>query len=60
VEVPKEEARKMSEDYAIMLEWFDRVGYNVDIAAVAQKYGIRPATLSEWAARANWMAQKAA
>ncbi len=60
VEVPKEEVRKMSEDYAIMLEWFDHVGYNVDIAALAQKYGIRPATLSEWATRVNWLAKKAA
>ncbi|HET7318683.1 MAG TPA: NmrA/HSCARG family protein [Nitrospirota bacterium] len=60
VEVPKEEVRKMSEDYAIMLEWFDRVGYNVDIAALAQKYGIKPIKLSEWAARVNWLARKAA
>lgn len=60
VEVPKEEVRKMSEDYAIMLEWFDRVGYNVDIAALAQKYGIKPVTLSEWAAAVNWQARKAA
>jgi uncharacterized protein YbjT (DUF2867 family) len=60
VEVSKEEARKMSDDYAIMLEWFDRVGYNVDIAALTQKYGIRPATLSEWAARVNWLVKKAA
>lgn len=60
VEVPKEDVRKMSEDYAIMLEWFDRVGYNVDIAALAQKYGIKPAKLSEWAAHVNWLARKAA
>jgi uncharacterized protein YbjT (DUF2867 family) len=60
VEVPKEEVRKMSDDYAIMLEWFDRVGYDVDIAALTQKYGIKPVTLSEWAARVNWLAKKAA
>src|SRR5512143_1952314 len=60
VEVPKEDVRKMSEDYAIMLEWFDRVGYNADIAALALKYGIKPIKLSEWAARINWLARKAA
>jgi hypothetical protein len=31
VQVPIEEVRKFSEDFAIMLEWFDRVGYEVDI-----------------------------
>ena len=30
--VPIEDVRKMSEDYALMLEWFERVGYNADIA----------------------------
>jgi uncharacterized protein YbjT (DUF2867 family) len=60
VEVPKEEVRKMSYDYAIMLEWFERVGYDVDISALTQKYGIKPVTLSEWAAGINWLAKKAA
>lgn len=50
--VPIEEVRKMSEDYAIMLEWFDRVGYDVDIPAVAKEFGVRPTTLAEWAGRA--------
>lgn len=54
VQVPIEEVRKFSEDYAIMLEWFDRVGYNVDISALATKYGIRLTTLTEWARRADW------
>ena len=52
--VPKEEIRKASDDYAIMLDWFDRVGYDVDIAANAKEYGIRPTPLAEWAAQANW------
>jgi uncharacterized protein YbjT (DUF2867 family) len=60
VEVPKEDVRKMSEDYALNLEWFERVGYDVDIAALTQKYGIRPATLSEWAGRMKWLEKKAA
>lgn len=54
VQVPIAEVRKFSEDYAIMLEWFDRVGYNVDIPKLSREYGIRLTTLAEWAAQAKW------
>ena len=54
VRVPIEEVRKGSADYAIMLEWFDRVGYNADIAGTARESGIRPTTLPAWAAGADW------
>jgi len=54
VETPKAEVRKSSEDYAIMLEWFDRVGYNADIPALLSKYGIRPIALDEWAKQVDW------
>jgi uncharacterized protein YbjT (DUF2867 family) len=50
--VPIEEVRKASEDYAIMLEWFDRVGYDVDIPNLSKEFGIRPTTLPAWAAGA--------
>jgi len=60
VKVPIEEVRKWSADYAIMLEWFDSVGYNVDIPALAKKYNIGLATLDEWAIRVDWQAKKAA
>ncbi|MGH7318219.1 MAG: NmrA/HSCARG family protein [Candidatus Rokuibacteriota bacterium] len=53
-QVPIAEVRKASEDYALMLEWFDRVGYNVDIPALAKKYGIKPTSLAEWAAKVKW------
>lgn len=52
--VPIEEVRKASDDYAIMLEWFDRVGYDVDIPALSRQFGIRPTPLAEWAATVNW------
>ncbi len=52
--VPIAEVRKASEDYAIMLEWFERIGYNVDIPALAKRYGIRPTTLAEWAPTVSW------
>jgi len=51
---PIEEMRKMSEDLAIMFEWFDRVGYNVDIGAVEKNYGVKCCTFSEWANKVNW------
>jgi uncharacterized protein YbjT (DUF2867 family) len=54
VEVPIPEVRKFSEDFAVMLEWFVRVGYDVDIAGNARKYGIRPTPLEEWAKRQKW------
>jgi uncharacterized protein YbjT (DUF2867 family) len=50
VRVPIEEIRKNSSDFAIMLEWFDRVGYNADIAGLERESGIKPTTLAEWAA----------
>jgi uncharacterized protein YbjT (DUF2867 family) len=54
VRVPIEEVKKASEDYGTMLEWFDRVGYDVDIEKNALESGIRPTTLAEWAPRQKW------
>ncbi len=53
-QVPLGEIRKFSEDYAIMLEWFDRVGYDVDIPALAKEFSIKPTTLAQWAAKRKW------
>jgi len=58
--IPIEEVRKTSEDYALMLEWFERVGYNVDIARTSKEHGIRPTPLAEWAATAEWTPAPAA
>jgi len=60
VPVPIEEVRKFSEDYALMLEWFDRVGYEADIAKTSAESGIAPTRLAEWAKTANWKATVAA
>lgn len=49
VRVPIEEVRKQSADLAAMLEWFDRVGYDVDIAGNEKRHGIRPTRLAAWA-----------
>ncbi len=50
VQIPISEVRKNSEDLALMIEWFERVGYDVDITALERESGIRPTTLVEWAA----------
>jgi uncharacterized protein YbjT (DUF2867 family) len=52
--VPIEEVRKGSEEFAIMLEWFDRVGYDADIEGNAREFGIRPTRFREWAASQDW------
>jgi len=51
---PIEEVRTWSEDFAVMLEWFDRVGYCADIDALEKNYGVRLVKFSEWAAKADW------
>jgi len=54
VRVPIEEVRKTSEDQALMLEWFDRVGYDADIRKNAEESGVAPTSFAEWAANATW------
>jgi len=59
--VPIEDVRKYSEDLALMFEWFDRVGYDADIAANVARFGIEPTRFADWAAAADWrVAEKTA
>ena len=39
VSLPLEAVRKNSEDMALMLEWFERVGYSADIPALDAEFG---------------------
>jgi uncharacterized protein YbjT (DUF2867 family) len=48
--IPIEAVRQNSEDTALMLEWFERVGYSADIPSLEKTWGIRPLTLREWVA----------
>jgi uncharacterized protein YbjT (DUF2867 family) len=50
VEIPIAEVRKNSEDIALMLEWFERVGYEADIPALEKEFGFKPTTFAAWAA----------
>jgi len=52
--VPIEEVRKFSTDFAAMLEWFDKVGYEADIAARSKESAIRPTTFADWVKTVKW------
>ena len=54
VQVPIEEVRKFSADFALMLEWFDRVGYDADIPARSKESGIAPTSFPDWARQTSW------
>ena len=54
VQVPIDEVRKFSEDFALMLEWFDDVGYDADITGNIARFGIEPTRFAQWADNADW------
>lgn len=46
---PIEAVRQVSPEMARMFEWFDQVGYHVDIRELESKYDIQMTKLPEWA-----------
>jgi uncharacterized protein YbjT (DUF2867 family) len=56
-EIPIAAARQQSEDAALMFEWFDRVGYDVDIAALHRDFQeVRWHSFADWAHEFDWSA----
>lgn len=56
-EIPLAAARQQSEDAALMFEWFDRVGYDVDIAALHKDFPeVRWHSFADWARAFDWSA----
>lgn len=56
-EIPIDAARQQSEDAARMFEWFDRVGYDVDIAALHRQFPeVRWHGFADWARAFDWSA----
>lgn len=49
LQIPVSEVRKNSEDFALMLEWFERTGYNADIAGLEREFGVKLTSLEAWA-----------
>ncbi len=60
-EIPIAVIRKQSEDIALMSEWFDRVGYDVDIAALQTNFPeVRWHSFADWAREFDWSVLKQA
>ncbi|PZM15536.1 NmrA/HSCARG family protein [Rhizobium tubonense] len=54
-EIPIAAAREQSEDVALMFEWFDRVGYDVDIAALHRDFQeVHWHRFADWAREFDW------
>jgi len=51
VQTAIEQVRQYSEETAVMLEWFERVGYSADTAGLEREFGRRLTKLPEWARR---------
>jgi uncharacterized protein YbjT (DUF2867 family) len=50
-QTPIEQVRQYSKEMALMLEWFDRVGYSADIAGLEREFGRALTKLPGWARR---------
>ena len=54
-EQPMDEVRAMAEDFALMYEWFDRVGYSADIAGLRRDYPeVGWMSFEDWAKVQDW------
>ena len=51
VQTAIEQVRQYSEETAVMLEWFERVGYSADTVGLEREFGRRLTKLPEWARR---------
>jgi uncharacterized protein YbjT (DUF2867 family) len=49
VQTPIEPVRQYSKDTAVMLEWFDRVGYSADVVGLEREFGRAMTKLADWA-----------
>ena len=50
-QTPIEQVRQYSKEMALMLEWFERVGYSADIAGLEREFGRALTKLPDWARR---------
>jgi uncharacterized protein YbjT (DUF2867 family) len=51
VQTPIEAVRQYSQENALMLEWFERVGYSADIDGLEREFGRSLTKLPDWAGR---------
>src|SRR5712675_458889 len=52
-QTPIEQVRQYSKEMALMLQWFERVGYSADIAGLEREFGRELAKLPDWARQAR-------
>jgi uncharacterized protein YbjT (DUF2867 family) len=52
-QTPIEQVRQYSKEMALMLEWFERVGYSADIAGLEREFGRTLTKLPDWARQAR-------
>lgn len=53
--IPASALREQSEDMALMYEWFDSVGYNVDLNSLHEQFAdVNWQNYTEWANAVNW------
>jgi uncharacterized protein YbjT (DUF2867 family) len=50
-QTPIEQVQQYSKDTAVMLQWFERVGYSADIAGLEREFGRSLTKLPDWARR---------
>jgi len=48
-QTPMEQVRQYSKDMAVMLQWFERVGYSAEIAGLEREFGRALTKLPDWA-----------
>lgn len=54
-QIPIEQVREQNEDFALMYEWFDRVGYTVDISSLHRDYPeVGWMRFEDWAQGRDW------
>ena len=55
VQIPIDDIKKMSEDMAIMYEWFEKEGYNVNLSDLHHEYPeIEWMDYQSWAKKQDW------
>jgi uncharacterized protein YbjT (DUF2867 family) len=50
-QTPIEQVQQYSKDMALMLQWFERVGYSADVAGLEREFDRALTKLPEWARR---------
>jgi uncharacterized protein YbjT (DUF2867 family) len=51
VQTPIEQVRQYSKEMALMLQWFERVGYSAGIAGLEREFGRALTKLPDWTRR---------